>query len=166
MSSLLFPIALVQSFLSGFFAQSAGRLFTARFARLHKSLRLLVSRKDALKNMPVILIGLAPYNRLFAVCPTNTQKELANAILLGKTRVGKGLSITTNLLSWPFPVIVNDIKREFWEATSGWRQKGLTSRTFLSAISLRLSSWLAIYVILPAGSFNSFDQAIRAREYL
>ena len=131
MNSVLFLIALLLSFLSAFFAQSAGRLFTARFARLHEFLTLLVTRKDALKNMPVILIGFAPYNRLFAVRPTNTQKELANAILLGKTRVGKGLSITTNLLTWPFPVIVNDIKREFWEATSGWRQKGLNGRSLI-----------------------------------
>jgi type IV secretory pathway TraG/TraD family ATPase VirD4 len=126
-----FLIALALSYLSAFFAQSAGNLFTARFARLHEFLRLLISRAGALKTMPVILIGYGPFNRLFCVRPTKTQKELANVIIYGKTRIGKGLNITTNLLRWPFPVIVNDIKREFWDATAGWRQIGLNGRSLI-----------------------------------
>ena len=74
---------------------------------------------------------LAPFSRVFAVRPTKKQKELANLVVLGKTRVGKGLNITTNLLTWPFPVIVNDIKREFWEQTAGWRERGLNGRSFM-----------------------------------
>src|SRR5512147_1162777 len=81
--------------------------------------------------MPAILIGLAPFSRVFAVRPTKKQKELANLVLLGKTRVGKGLNITTNLLTWPFPVVVNDIKREFWDQTAGWRENGLNGRSFI-----------------------------------
>jgi Type IV secretory system Conjugative DNA transfer len=128
---LAFLTALILSYLSAFFAGKTGKLFTARLARLHEFVRLCVRRKDALKNMPVILIGIAPFNRFFAVRPTKTQKELANVIIYGKTRVGKGLNITTNLLTWGYPVIVNDIKREFWEATSGWRQKGLNGRSLI-----------------------------------
>jgi type IV secretion system protein VirD4 len=123
-------MALVISFLSGFLARSANNLFTARFARLHESLRLLVRKKDAFKNMPVILIGIAPFNRFFAVRPTQTQKELGNAIIYGKTRIGKGLNITANLLTWQFPAVINDIKGELWDATAGWRQKTL-GRSFL-----------------------------------
>jgi type IV secretory pathway TraG/TraD family ATPase VirD4 len=128
---VLFLLAIILSYLSAFFTRSAGKLFTARFARLHEFSRLLITRADALKNMPVILIGYGPFNRLLCMRPTSTQKELANVIIYGKTRVGKGLNITTNLLTWPFPVVVNDIKREFWEATSGWRQKGLNGRSLI-----------------------------------
>jgi hypothetical protein len=39
--------------------------------------------------MPAILIGLAPFDHVFCVRPTKKQKELANLVLLGKTRVGK-----------------------------------------------------------------------------
>jgi hypothetical protein len=89
----LFPITIALSYLSALFTKSAGKLFTARFARLHEFLRLLISRVDALKNMPVILIGYAPFNRLFCVRPTKTQKELTNVIIYGKTRIGKGLNL-------------------------------------------------------------------------
>jgi type IV secretory pathway TraG/TraD family ATPase VirD4 len=114
-NSFLFFIAITLSYLSAFLAQTAGKLHTARFARLHELVRICIAKADVRKNMPAILIGLAPFNRVFCVRPTRKQKELANLVLLGKTRVGKGLNITTNLLTWPFPVIVNDIKREFWE---------------------------------------------------
>jgi type IV secretion system protein VirD4 len=128
---LLFPVALTFSVLSAVFAQSAGRLFTARFASLHEFIHLCIPKSDTLRKWPVILIGVGRFNRVFCVRPTKTQKELANIIILGKTRVGKGLNITTNLLTWPFPVIVNDIKREFWDQTSGWRENGLDGRSFI-----------------------------------
>ena len=131
MSEFLLFTALIQSYLSAFFVQSSGRLHTARFARLHEYIRICVSKRTLFKKMPVILIGLAPFNRFFAVLPTKTQKELANVILLGKTRVGKGLNITTNLLTWGFPVVVNDIKGELWDQTSGWRERGLNGRAFI-----------------------------------
>jgi type IV secretory pathway TraG/TraD family ATPase VirD4 len=129
-TGVLLFFAVIFSYLSAFFAQTAGKLHTARWARLHEFMRLSVSKREALKNMPAIYIGFAPFNRLFVVRPTKTQKELASLILLGKTRVGKGLNITTNLLTWQFPVVVNDIKREFWDQTSGWREKGLNGRSF------------------------------------
>jgi len=59
-SRLLFFIALTLSYLSAFFASGAGKLFTARYARLHEFILLCISRSDLLKKMPVILIGLAP----------------------------------------------------------------------------------------------------------
>jgi hypothetical protein len=86
---LLFRIAIALSYLSALFTKSGNKLFTARFARLHEFIRLLISRADALKNMPAILIGYGPFNRVFAVRPTKTQKELANIIIYGKTRVGR-----------------------------------------------------------------------------
>ena len=98
MNSFLFSIAVLFSYLSAFLAQTAGHLHTARFARLHEFMRMCIARADALKRMPVILIGLAPFSQVLAVRPTSKQKELANLILIGKTRIGKGLNITTNLL--------------------------------------------------------------------
>ena len=125
MNSFLFFIAITLSYLSAFLAQTAGKLHTARFARLHEFVRICIAKSDTRKNMPAILIGLAPFSHVFAVRPTKKQKELANLVLLGKTRVGKGLNITTNLLTWPFPVIVNDIKREFWDSNRRLARKGL-----------------------------------------
>jgi type IV secretory pathway TraG/TraD family ATPase VirD4 len=129
--SAFFFIAIILSYLSAFFAQTAGRLHTARFARLHEFIRICLAKADSLRKMPVILIGYGPFNRVFCVRPTKTQKELANVLIYGKTRIGKGLNITTNLLTWPFPVIVNDIKREFWDQTSAWRQTGLSGRSLI-----------------------------------
>jgi hypothetical protein len=115
---LLFLLAVALSFVSASFASSAGRLHTARFARLYEFINLCISRADIMKSKPVILLGLGPFKRVFCVRPTKNQKELANVIIYGKTRIGKGLNIVTNLLRWPFPVIVNDIKREIWDATA------------------------------------------------
>jgi hypothetical protein len=63
--------------------------------------------------------------------PDREAERAGQSRALGKTRVGKGLNITTNLLTWPFPVVVNDIKREFWEQTAGWRERGLNGRSFM-----------------------------------
>ena len=131
MNSLLFSLAVVLSLLSAFFAQAAGKLYTARFARLHELLSLLISKTHALKKAPVILVGLGRFDNAYCVRPTKEQKELANVIIYGKTRSGKGLNIVTNLLTWQFPVIVNDIKRENWDATAGWRQTGLDGRSLM-----------------------------------
>jgi hypothetical protein len=66
---LLLPLAIAFSFVSAFFSQS-GKLFTARYARLYELISLLVSKEDSLKRMPVILLGLGPFNHVFAVRPT------------------------------------------------------------------------------------------------
>jgi hypothetical protein len=92
-NSLLFSLAVVLSLLSAFFAQAAGKLYTARFARLHELLSLLISKTHARKKAPVILVGLGRFDNAYCVRPTKEQKELANVIIYGKTRSGKGLNI-------------------------------------------------------------------------
>lgn len=43
--------------------------------------------------------------------------------VIAPTRSGKGVSnVTPTLLSWPASVVVNDMKGELWQMTSGWRQ--------------------------------------------
>jgi type IV secretion system protein VirD4 len=55
------------------------------------------------------------------VRPTETQKELGHMLLVGRTRGGKGLNIETQLYTWPYSVIVNDIKGELYQRTAGYR---------------------------------------------
>ena len=131
MNSFLFFIAVAFSYLSAFLAQTAGKLHTARFARLHEFMRICIAKLMFAKASPLSSSALRHSTKCLRCVRPSKQKELANLILLGKTRVGKGLNITTNLLTWPFPVIVNDIKREFWDQTAGWREKGLNGRSFM-----------------------------------
>ena len=51
--------------------------------------------------------------------------------IIAKTRAGKGLNIGANLLRWPYPAVTNDIKREHWQLTAGFREKGLDGKSFL-----------------------------------
>ena len=63
--------------------------------------------------------------------PTKMQRELGNIYINGKTRSGKGLNIGANLLRWPYPVVVNDIKREHWDLSAGFRETGLGGKSLL-----------------------------------
>ncbi len=124
MTNLLYIATIISSVFTSFFA-SERQLFTARFAKIHERFRLTIKHSAILNKSPLFLLGLGRFNRVFCVRPTTTQRELANVLLLGKTRIGKGLNIVTNLLRWSAPVVVNDIKGELWDQTAGWREKGL-----------------------------------------
>ena len=87
-------------------------LYSARWESLHKLARLSISRKYVAQKMTAFLICLGQFNQVFCVMPTQKQRELGNIYINGKTRSGKGLNIGANLLRWPYPVVVNDIKRE------------------------------------------------------
>src|ERR1043166_3500871 len=87
---------------------SEKHLHTARFAKLHELTRIIADTCDGRH----ILIGEGSFNHVLAVKPTEKQDELGNILLDGKTRAGKGLNIESNLLTWRYPAIVNDIKRE------------------------------------------------------
>lgn len=55
-----------------------------------------------------------------------------HAALYAPTRSGKGRScVVPNCLSWPYSVVVLDLKRENWRASAGWRARGLGQRTYL-----------------------------------
>ncbi|PZR64564.1 MAG: conjugal transfer protein TraG [Candidatus Eremiobacter antarcticus] len=51
-----------------------------------------------------------------------------HVVVFAPTRSGKGVGLVIpTLLSWPHSVLVNDIKGENWELSSGWRHKELGS---------------------------------------
>jgi type IV secretory pathway TraG/TraD family ATPase VirD4 len=83
------------------------------------------------QKMPAIFLAVGKFDRVLCVRPRETQKELAHILLEGKTRIGKGLNIVLNSLTWPFPYIANDIKKELWWATAGFREKGLGGKSLM-----------------------------------
>jgi type IV secretion system protein VirD4 len=55
------------------------------------------------------------------VRPTKARRELGNLLVVAPTRGGKGLLATSQLLTWPHSVIVNDIKGDLFTQTAGYR---------------------------------------------
>jgi type IV secretion system protein VirD4 len=106
-------------------------LNTARWAFLHELARISFPKVCVSQKMSALLICIGQFNQVFCVKPTEIQKELGNIFIIGKTRAGKGLSIRANLLRWPYPAVTNDIKREHWNLTAGFREKGLDGKSFL-----------------------------------
>ena len=114
----------------GEFFSSQKHLFSARYAFLHELVSMSIHTGDITKKMPAIFLAVSKFDRVLCVRPRDTQKELANVLLEGKTRIGKGLNIETNCLTWPYPLIANDIKEELWWATAGFREKGLGGKSY------------------------------------
>jgi type IV secretion system protein VirD4 len=74
------------------------------------------------------------------VQPTETRRELGNLLVVAPTRGGKGLLATSQLLTWPHSVVVNDIKGELYSQTAGYR-----------------STLGQVFVIDPTGVGNRYD---------
>jgi len=93
-------------------------LHTASFAKLHELQSLISDKLDGTH----LLLGESIFNYILKVSPTDTQKELANVLLVGRTRSGKSLHIETQLFTWPYSAIVNDVKGELYQRTAGYRK--------------------------------------------
>jgi type IV secretion system protein VirD4 len=78
--------------------------------------------------------------RFLSVRCQPTKPELGNILVTGKTRSGKGLLATSQLLSWRGSVVVNDIKGDLYAATAGYR-----------------STFSDVYVLDPTGVGHRFD---------
>jgi type IV secretion system protein VirD4 len=102
--------------ISSFFQHSES-LYKARFAQLHELTELLTDRFDDTS----LLLGISGFNNLLCVRPTEARPELGNLLAIATTRGGKGLLATSQLLSWPHSVIVNDIKGDLFAQTAGFR---------------------------------------------
>jgi len=120
--------AVIGSRLNAFFTKN-DYLHTARFARLHELTDSTIPRDAITGKNTAILLARTSYDRLLCAKPTKTQRELGHVLLVGKHRSGKGLNIETNLLTWPFSAIINDIKGEHWHRNSGFRQEGLGGKS-------------------------------------
>jgi hypothetical protein len=105
-----FAVALFVNQIRSFF-QHSQNLHHARFAELHELTGLLTDRFDETS----LLLCVSRFDNLLHVRPTKTRKELGNLLVVAApTRGGKGLLATSQLLSWPHSIIVNDIKGELF----------------------------------------------------
>jgi type IV secretory pathway TraG/TraD family ATPase VirD4 len=111
----VFTVVVVFNRIRSFFQHSSG-LHTARFAQLHELAELLTESFDETG----LLMGVSRLNHLLRVQPTKTRRELGNVLVVAPTRGGKGLLATSQLLTWPHSVVVNDIKGDLFTQTAGW----------------------------------------------
>jgi type IV secretion system protein VirD4 len=124
---LLYTLAVFCDKLSARFSKEKD-IFKARFARLWELAEISLDTVHITKKITGILLAFGQCNQVLCIFPAKDQKELGNMIVIAETRSGKGLHITTNLLCWPYPAIINDIKDEFWPVTAAWREKGLDGK--------------------------------------
>jgi type IV secretion system protein VirD4 len=111
-------------------------LHTARFASLYELTGLLT---PTLTNTS-LLLGVSQFNQALTVRPTQLRRELGNLLVVAPTRGGKGLLATSQLLTWPRSVIVNDVKGELFTQTAGYR-----------------ATLGKVFVIDPTGVSHCFD---------
>jgi type IV secretion system protein VirD4 len=135
LTHFLFGVIVLANRIRDFF-QHSQNLHHARFAQLHELTGLMTDNFDETS----LLLGHSRFNQLLRVQPTMTRRELGNVLVVAPTRGGKGLLATSQLLTWPHSVIVNDIKGELFTQTAGYR----------AAIG-------KVYVIDPTGIGNRFD---------
>jgi hypothetical protein len=121
--------------ISAFFRHSH-TLHHSRFATLPELTSLMTT---ALAGTSLFL-GESHFSQLLRVRPTTARRELGNLLVVAPTRGGKGLLATSQLLTWPHSVVVNDIKGELFTQTAGHR-----------------SSLGKVYVIDPTGIGNRYD---------
>jgi type IV secretory pathway TraG/TraD family ATPase VirD4 len=134
---LLYETALFSSTLSAEF-RSNSKLHTARFALLHETADLVLS--PSFNNETSLILGEAPFDRVYRVKPTRTRRELGNLLVVAPTRGGKGILAVSQLLTWPHSVVVNDIKGDLFTQTAGYR-----------------SELGPVFVIDPTGIGNRYD---------
>jgi hypothetical protein len=130
-----FGVIVLFNRITSFFRQSQS-LHHAHFAHFHELIGLLTPRLDEIS----LLLGISQFNHVLRVRPTETRKELGNLLVVAPTRGGKGLLATSQLLSWPHSVVVNDIKGDLFTQTAGYRS--------------RVGK---VYVIDPTGVGSRFD---------
>jgi type IV secretion system protein VirD4 len=102
--------------ISAFFRDTQS-LHHARFASLHELSPLITATFDK----PGLLLGTSHFNQILLVRPTKTRRELGNTLVVAPPRSGKSVLATSELLTWPRSVVVNDVKGELFAATAGYR---------------------------------------------
>ena len=81
-------------FLDQLTAPRENNLYPSRFSHLHELKPFLSDQFDDTS----LIFGESIYGRVLKITPTETQKELAHVMLVGRSRSGKGLCIESNLL--------------------------------------------------------------------
>src|SRR5688500_521963 len=85
----------------------AKHLYKARYAHFHELIEHYIPVWQMLTKSVFFMLAEGAHDQLICVKPSKEQRELANVLLIGKTRIGKGLNITANLLRWPLPAVTN-----------------------------------------------------------
>jgi type IV secretion system protein VirD4 len=116
LKQFLFTVVVLFNRIRSFFQHSQS-LHNASFAQLHELTELLTDRFDETS----LLLGVSRFNHLLRVRPTATRKELGNLLVVAPTRGGKGLLATSQLMTSPHSVVVNDIKGDLFTQTAGYR---------------------------------------------
>lgn len=114
---LLYRLSLLLSQTQALFARQEA-LYTARFALPHELSPLL---SPTLDHPTALLLGESRFDHVLRVVPTLKRPELGNLLVTSRTRGGKGLLATSQLLTWKHSVVVNDIKGELFARTAGYR---------------------------------------------
>jgi type IV secretion system protein VirD4 len=133
---LLLRLSLLLSQTQALFARQDS-LHTARFARLHELSTLL---SPGIDHTSSLLLAEIRFHQVLRVAPTLNRPELGNLLVVARTRGGKGLLATAQLLTWKHSVVVNDIKGELFNRTAGFR-----------------STLGKVLVIDPTGVGHAFD---------
>ncbi|MDQ3968841.1 MAG: type IV secretory system conjugative DNA transfer family protein [Thermoproteota archaeon] len=95
---------------------------------------------NVLDNETGLLLGRDRFGHVLSVRPTKSRRELGNILIEAPTRGGKGLLATSQLLTWPHSVIVNDIKGDLFSQTAGYR-----------------NGFSDVIVVDPTGVGNGYD---------
>jgi type IV secretory pathway TraG/TraD family ATPase VirD4 len=127
---IVFSIHVLFSRLAEFFS-TRKHLFTARWAFLHELVQISLPKAAIFEKFSGILLAVGKFDRIFCVLPTKNHKELTNVFILGDTRSGKGLAVGANILRWPWPLVMNDIKKEGWRLAAGFRETELGGRSIM-----------------------------------
>src|SRR3954464_1509126 len=112
----------------GHFLAVVIQFFLALFTHDERLYKSRLSRPDEMHPLltreppnHALLLGTLPNGDFVSAHSTPKMKELGNMLILARTRGGKGLRATSQILSWDSSIVVNDIKGEFRDQTAWWR---------------------------------------------
>src|SRR5262245_10671474 len=117
MKRLLYILMFIGTRIAAFFSRGS-KLYQSRFARLDELSHLLT---DSLRTETSLLLGIGPFNHILRVAPSAERRELGNLLICAPTRAGKGLHATSQILTFPHSLLINDIKGELYQQTAGYR---------------------------------------------
>lgn len=111
---------------SGFFIWSWSKIptgaYSGRFMELREADKFKISRQEEAHTLTAATLNRQPIGiKPYAIA--KIQKELGHLTVVAPTRSGKGLLLTSHLLTWAGSAITLDIKGENWQRTSAERAK-------------------------------------------
>jgi hypothetical protein len=102
------------------FKNAEHSLHPARYAEQLELAGLIGKHGETISGL---LLAIGPFGRPLRILATPQRRELGNIGVIGRSRCGKGLYATAQLLTWEHSAIVNDIKGDMFHDTAGPRLK-------------------------------------------